>query len=483
MRQWLIGSLLCVWLAMPCLVSYAQTRLSYGQSIEGRLSAAQPEARYLFSGREGDAVLITVETADPEAFEPFVLLLDAEQRQVFALNHSSGALNARLRHVLPRNGDYLIKVMAAPSVVAMPNNRRIEGAFRLALHLLNPTPTPSPLSDLPRVAPLAAGESIRAELSDRAPFHLYAIYAAADEPLQFFVQIESALPTGMYLYSHDFETRLATAELNDKLQYTPAAEGWYWLVVSRIGQFGGSAYTITRAAAAPIRPSQAEGVRLVAGLAQAGALSPRFATLYQFEAQRDSRIDLLLQAQVTLPALILLTDERFEQVAIGEGALRNITLQRSGRYYAIVVRSGGVNDPSGGDYTLTLSGALTPLATPTLAPPSVMPIRSGETLRGILDDQRFLAYYAFTGARGETAQLVLTAESGTLQPTLYLYVYRGDQPILVSSAVASADDPRRALLQSVLPETARYLIVVTRYGAAEGTTQGAYSVTLSLTAP
>ncbi len=478
MRRWLIGMLLCAWLAAPCLATYAQTRLSYGQSIEGSLSAAQPEARYLFSGREGDAVLITAEAAEPEALDPLVMLLDAEQRQVFALDdNSGGAPNVRLRHVLPRSGDYLIKVIAAP------NSRRTAGTFRLALHLLNPTPTPSPLSDLPRVAPLAAGESIRAELSDGTPFRLYAVYAAAGEPLQFTLRAENALPIGMYLYSHDFETRLATAELNDVLRAAPAAEGWYWLVVSRIGQVGGSAYTIVRAAAAPIRPSAAEGVRLVAGLAQAGALSPRFATLYQFEAQSGSRADLLLQAQTVLPALILLTDERFEQVAIGEGTLRDIALPRSGRYYAIVVRSGGVNAPASGEYTLTLSGALTPPATPTPAPPLVALIRSGETLRGILDDQRFLAYYTFTGARGETAQLVLTAESGTLQPTLYLYVYRDERPILLGSAAASADNPRRALLQSVLPETARYLIVVARYGAAEGTTEGAYSVTLSLTAP
>ncbi|MBO9309660.1 MAG: hypothetical protein J7551_07750 [Chloroflexi bacterium] len=478
MRRWAIGALLCAWLAAPCLTTYAQTRLSYGESVEGSLSAAQPEARYLFSRREGDAVLIAVEAAEPEALDPLVMLLDAEQRQVFALDdNSGGAPDARLRHVLPRNGDYLIKVVAAP------NSHRTAGAFRLALRLLNPTPTPSPLSDLPRVAPLAAGESIRAELSDGAPFHLYAVYAAAGEPLEFTLRAEQALPIGMYLYSHDFERRLATAELNDVLRAAPAAEGWCWLVVSRIGQVGGSAYTIARAATAPTRPSPAEGVRLVAGLAQTGALSPRFATLYQFEAQRGGRVDLILQAQAAFPALILLTDERFEQVAAGEGTLRNIPLQRSGRYYVIVVRNGGVNEPASGEYTLTLSGALTLPATPTPVLPSVALIRPGETLRGILDDQRFLAYYAFAGARGERAQLVLTAESGTLQPTLYLYVYRGEQPILLGSAAASADDPRRAVLQSILPETARYLIVVARYGVAEGTTQGAYAVTLSLTAP
>jgi hypothetical protein len=478
MRRWLIGMLLCAWLATPYQATYAQTHLSYGQNIEGSLSAAQPEARYLFSGREGDAVLITVEAAEPEALDPLVMLLDAEQRQVFALDdNSGGAPNARLRHVLPRNGDYLIKVIAAP------NSRRTAGAFQLALRLLNPTPTPSPLSNLPRVALLGAGKSIRAELSDSAPFRLYAVYAAAGEPLQFTLRAENALPIGMYLYSQDFERRLATAELNDVLRVTPATEGWYWLVVSRIGRVGGSAYTIARAAAAPIRPSPAEGVRLVAGLAQAGALGPRFATLYQFEAQSGSRVDLLLQASTALPALILLTDARFEQVALGEGALRGITLQRSGRYYAIVVRSGGVNEPASDQYTLTLSGALTPPATPTPAPPSIISIRSGETLRGILDDQRFLAYYTFAGARGERAQLVLTAESGTLQPTLYLYVYRGEQPILIGSAAASANDPRRAVVQSILPETAPYLVVVARYGAAEGTTQGAYSITLSLIAP
>jgi len=470
---------LCLAAILPCAALAAQARLSYGQVVEDRLSAWQPEMRYVFSGREGDAVLITVDAAEPDRLDPLVILLDAAQRQVLALDDDSGgAVNARLRHILTRSDDYLIKVMAAPK------NVQTSGTFRLRLSLLNPTPTPSPLSAAPRLAPLSAGESVRAELNDQVPFRLYAVYALAGRPLSFSLRLENALPIGLYLYSHDFERRLATAELNDQLSFIPSADGWYWLVVSRIGQAGGGAYTLTRGAERPIGAPKAEGVRLVAGLAQSGALSPRFATLYHFEAQSRSRVDLLLQAQGVLPALILLADERFAQLAVGEGALRAVELPHSGRYYALVARSGGPNDPASGAYTLTLSGAFTPLATATPMPkPSVVPLRSGETARGILDDQRFLAYYSFTAARSTNILIELTAESGTLQPVAYLYSYQGDQPRLMASAMADDAQRRTVTIQQTLPEDGAYLIVVARYGAAQGTTQGVYSVKLTLRAP
>lgn len=478
MRYWLIGVLIIAYALLPSRATSAQATLRYGESVRGSLSAAQPEARYRFSGREGDAVLITVDSADPEALDPLVMLLDADQRQVFALDdNSGGGVHARLRYILPRNGDYLIKVIASPA------SQRVSGTFQLSLQLLNPTPTPSPLSDAPRLAPLNAGESLRAELSDQVPFRLYAVYAAAAQQLRVTLRLENNLPVGMYLYSHDFETRHVTAELTDQLTFTPNADSWYWLVVSRLSATGGVAYTLTRAAEPPVRPSLAEGIRLVAGMAQHGALSPRFATLYHFEAQRGSRADLLLQAQSALPALILLTDERFEQVASGNGALRNIELERSGRHYVIVVRSGGVNDPASGEYTLTLSGALTPPLTPTpVPPPPILPIRSGEVLRGILDDQRYIAYYTFAGKRGELAQIALIAESGTLQPVLYLYVYENGEPRPLASAAADEAQARSARIETLLPESATYLLVVARYGAAQGTTQGAYAVQLTLTA-
>ncbi len=476
-HQRLMLVLIGVWLVLPTAAAYGQARLSYGQVVVGNLSTAQPEARYVFSGREGDALLITVDSLDAESLDPFVILLDATQRQVYALDdNNGGGVNARLRFVLPHSGDYLIKVLGAP------NSNRTVGAFRLALSLINPTPTPSPLSELPRLAALRPGESIRAELSDLAPFRLYAVYAVAERSLRFRLSLENSLPVGMYLYSADFETRLATAELNDRLTFTPAADGWHWLVVARIPPTGGSPYSLLREPEPALGELPlAEGVRLVAGLAQDGAISPRFATLYQFEAQSGSLADLLLQTQTALPALILLADDQFTQVALGEGALRGVELQRSGRYYVIVARGGGVNDTATGSYTLTLSGALTPPATPTPAPPPpIMPIRYGETLRGILDNQRFLAYYAFTGKRGESVLIEMAASSGTLDAALYLYLYQDNQPVLIASNDNLSPENRDAAIRAALTADGDYLIVASRAGAAQGTTQGAYQISLSL---
>lgn len=83
MRRGLIAAVLIAWALLPS-AARAQTTLSYGEAVQGALSAAQPEARYRFGGRAGDAVLIAVDSADSESLDPLVMLLDGEQRQVLA---------------------------------------------------------------------------------------------------------------------------------------------------------------------------------------------------------------------------------------------------------------------------------------------------------------------------------------------------------------------------------------------------------------
>lgn len=469
-----VGILTMVSLMYP---AKAQSPIGYGQRVEGVLEAPDFEAFYVFQAMEGDAVTITLDASDPTTLNPLLILLDPEQRRVIALDDDSGTQGgARLRHVVVESGAYLLKVMPSPK---QPPQR---GKFVLALTLTNPTPTPSPLAELPRLASLPPNGALRAELTDDARFRLYAVPIAKDEALQVKLTSEGDIPIGMYLYSADFENRLATAELGALLSFTAPTDGIYFLVVTRLAPSGVAIYRLKRGAGKEILPNISGAVRLVAGLPQTGALAPRFATLYQFEASGGSILDVNIQSTQTIGTFIALANTKFEQLAVGAGGLRGVSLPNTDTYYLIVARSGGLTDTSSGEYSLILGGALQPPPTATPQPSgSVTGISIGAELGGEIRPDQFVVYYRFEGKANTALVVELSADAvlnSALDPMLYLYQYGGRQPQLLAANDNRAEDDFNAAIEINLPADGLYLLVVTRAGAAEGTTSGPYRLKL-----
>lgn len=306
---------------------------------------------------------------------------------------------------------------------------------------------------------------------------------AKDEPLQVELTVENEMPVGMYLYSTDFENRLATAELGASLVFTAPTDGIYFLVVARLAPSGVAIYSLKRGGGKEISPTSIGAVRLVAGLPQAGALAPRFATLYQFEASGGSILEVNLQSMQTIGTFLALANSRFEQLAIGTGGLRSVTLPNTDTYYLIVARSGGVTDTASGEYNLILGGALQPPPTATPQPKgSVTAISIGAELGGEIRADQFIVYYRFEGRANTELLVELSADAvrnSALDPMLYLYQYAGEQPQLLAANDNRAKDDLNAAIAINLPTDGEYLLIVTRAGAAEGTTTGHYRLKLS----
>jgi hypothetical protein len=71
------------------------------------------------------------------------------------------------------------------------------------------------------------------------------------------------------------------------------------------------------------------------------------------------------------------------------------------------------------------------------------------------------------------------APDSPLDPLMYLYTYEGQPQLIAANNDLVAGNPDAAIVRVKLPQSGRYLIVATRVGAAQGTTEGSYTLTLS----
>lgn len=123
-----------------------------GEEVRGRLTEASSlsdsGARsdlYRFAGREGQRVAISL---NADRFDAYLELFDAHHNSLASDDDSGGDLNARLTHVLPQDGDYLIEARSFSSG---------EGAYTLKIEEVAPPPPPSAI---------AFGQTLEGELAD-----------------------------------------------------------------------------------------------------------------------------------------------------------------------------------------------------------------------------------------------------------------------------------------------------------------------------
>lgn len=438
--------------------------IGYGQTATGQLTTAQPEVFYIFSAQAGDVLTITMNRLDG-VIDPLLVLTDESQNNVLAVdNDSGGDHNARLRFVIPNDGRYVIKATAVQS-------SDLNGSYQLALLLGNPTPTPSANVSLPRLAALKANDSPHADLNETIRFRLYTLSLKKGDALSAKLDIDSGLQAGLYLYTSDFD-ELARAELGATLNYTVSAEGPYVLIVGRSAGAGSYTLNITL----PDEPAQPlDAPFLIPGQAQPGHIGERIGMAYRFEARPGTSIDLILNG---LDAVLIVTDAEMREVGSStDGQMRGVALPHAGRYLIFVIRPGGPNDTTVGDFSLTLRGTINATLAPTSPGPAINEIAYGRTINDAISATRTLIFYTFQGTAGDVITIQMNHISGNgLDPLLYLYSYSDNTPVpLTSSDNRAPGDINAAILDFTLPRTGTYLIVATR----GGNTLGSFILSLS----
>ncbi|MDW8300617.1 MAG: hypothetical protein RML95_14900, partial [Anaerolineae bacterium] len=115
------------------------------------------------------------------------------------------------------------------------------------------------------------------------------------------------------------------------------------------------------------------------------------------------------------------------------------------------------------------------LASPQLSAAQGNTLAYGQTVDGRITNEAFRTVYAFQGQQGEIIDAVMRRLDGNLDPALLLL---DSSNALIARDDDGADGLNAALSAVTLPRTETYFLVATRFGQAQGTTTGRYSLTL-----
>lgn len=150
-----------------------------------------------------------------------------------------------------------------------------------------------------------------------------------------------------------------------------------------------------------------------------------------------------------------------------------LTLPGGGTYVIIATRFGGEIGTSQGNFVLSIDrGAGIALGRTALSP---IPISLGQAAQGEITSNRFEVWYSFEGRAGQVVTIRAGRTSGDLD-TLVLLL-NSNQAVLIENDDSEQTQNSR-IADFALPTDGTYLLLVTRYQRAAGTTTGTYTVSL-----
>jgi len=249
---------------------------------------------------------------------------------------------------------------------------------------------------------------------------------------------------------------------------------------------------------AELAPVDGEAARpIMPGETVTGTISDEvFQQVYRFVGHAGDVVTIALQAESedldTYAVLMAADGTRIaENDDIDPGIITDssitATLPADGDYLIVATRFLEAEGFATGTFSLQLS--LTPAqvapdasgGTDTGAPSARQgggTVRYGETVRGVLEDTQFEQRWTFEGQRGEVIRVVMAAVEevpGGLDGYLILEGPDG-------SVLHEVDDANDSVMPAIdayeLPANGRYTLVATRFGFANGFSEGEYTLTL-----
>jgi hypothetical protein len=258
----------------------------------------------------------------------------------------------------------------------------------------------------------------------------------------------------------------------------------YTVIVSRFGGSLGTTAGDFRLTVERIGVSSASGSALRYGDSVYNEITDADPIIYYSFRGRAGDVITVQMRRATgdLDASLQLLNSRAEVVAENDdspgsvdAAINGLILRQDDTYVIAATRYGGAAGRSRGAFVLTLDaasesglGSRVDLA---------IPITPDVPLRGTISADYHQRFYAFTGQRGQTANISLTRAGGDLDAFVALLTPDGRE-------LVSDDDSgggQNALIGGyTLPADGLYLILATRYQQDAGTTAGDFTLTLSL---
>lgn len=449
--------------------------LGPGSTIEGNIVDAVPVLRYSFEARVGDNVTIQMSTTSGD-LDPFLTLLGPEGELIEQDDDSGGERNAAITTTLTRDGTHIIEATRYSQ-----GGARSTGTFRLSLNIagLDGSGTENPLANVPDFgldpAPsvIAYQEPGAGTIDDLSQERYFAFGGQQGD----LVRVIVATTSGDLVPQVDVLNRSLLSITSSEVQTRPTESiayatlpetGWYLVRAGRRSGIGSFDLYIDR---------------LVAGavLAYGDSITGEFtadtpAASYVFNARAGDLIAATLfaseESSGVQPELRLLNIS-FQSIARSTGsrfATLRTTIPRSGTY---ILQANNLRADRTGGFNLRLSG--NPVDISKL---DVDNIGYNERLRGFISSDNPISYYRFSGKAGERVTIEMRNTSGTLDS--YLILTDGDlnEELAFNDNVSATLNAR--IVRYRLEKDGDYLILATRAGLAEGTTQGGFDLSLTV---
>ena len=521
----------------PVDVATAQP-IVYGQQVAGGITDDAWQHNYSFEGKANEKITITM-TSTEQDFDSYVVLLDADGNRLAENDNGPVPPNAYLEYTLPADGTYIVVATRF-----LEEEGFSAGGFTLTVSqgdtATDPTDNTNTLTpNIPSSGRLSRDRTqdvytLTATEGQVITFTLTHDQPAADDYLNFQVRIgatervvpftetvdgaltvEVTMPqtetysvyvsrpmrsrSGPITYTLTVETD-APVEDASATDDTPPAED--------TTETDDSSDTTANADNPPTDDPQQDGdtAILTYGDTVSDSLTPTIDSIsYTFYGEAGDIVTLEMVAlNPTLDPMLYLFGPTGAVFAANDDNGRNTDaripayeLPMTGDYVILATRftttrvSGGA-----GEFQLTLTQVLDVPSvvddagndttdTPpnnTTSPPVVVDataIANGETVNQSLDNSRYEVRYSFDGAMGDVITVDMIARDGDLDP--YLALYTAENKLVAFNDDDTSNASRNARLQTIeLPLDGTYIIVASRYGGLNGTTQGAFDLSFAI---
>jgi hypothetical protein len=483
--------------------------LTRDEPVTGSFSADTPTFSYIFTARAGDLIAANLFATDEySGITPELRLLDLDLQ---TLAEGSGSRFATLRAAIPRSGTYIMQ--------ASTQRPGTSGGYSLRL-----TGTPVDVSKLPQ-EPIGYNEQVSGQVSAEAPVTYYRFAGKAGER----VTVEMVTRSGnldpfLILTDGNLNEELtfndnASASRNARIvRYRLEKDGEYLIMATRAGLANG-------ASEGSFDLSLSVGdLALESGALSASLLWATPADLNLFVRDPSGRIASWSTPQIPSGGRLQIdsntlcntpTDQPIEYIYWPQGVLPPGEYEIWAWYQRSCAGSGPANFnltvQVGGENVIALTSE-TPL-TPgqryetrlrvtedgtafvidpgRVTHPSAQQEASqggdrlivyGDSLQGALSNDIYAQFYQFQGRAGDEILLRAETVSGDLDPLLVL---RDAADANLPGGINDDAGPttRNSALRYSLPVDGVYIVAVSRFGVRDGTTTGAFRLTLERAGP
>ncbi|MBI5927716.1 MAG: PPC domain-containing protein [Chloroflexi bacterium] len=262
------------------------------------------------------------------------------------------------------------------------------------------------------------------------------------------------------------------------------ANGTYVVIATRFGHEHGSTTGTYELRMDSLGATASDGSSLRLGTSIVGEITDeRHEVIYTFQAKRGQVINIYMKrTSGNLDPLIDLFDAAGGYLITGDddpnsygslnAAILNYMIPNDGSYIIRATRWGYDGGTSSGSFLIELTEI--PPETLGTRPANARFMAYGDTVSSQIDNEISIRFFQFEATRGDVISAVASRESDNISPQLSL-LYLDLRPISVGTTGSGQEESR---ISATIPENGRYLLAVSRFHGAEGTSVGDFSLTL-----